>query len=57
MPTLFLRRESADITFIHKLINDVTDSPDILRCILFNIPADINHSTPLFCIQVNSKII
>lgn len=53
--TLFFRRKLADITFIHKLINVVTDAPDFLSCILFNISAYNNRSTPLFYIQIYSK--
>jgi len=54
IPTLSFRRELADITFIHKLINGVTDASDLLSCIPFNIPAYNNRSTPLFYIQVHS---
>jgi len=39
IPALSTRREIANISFIYKLINGITDDPDLLNCIPFTIPA------------------
>jgi hypothetical protein len=54
IPALSSRREIADISFIYKLINGITDDPDLLKCIPFTIPAYNNRSTSLFYIPVYS---
>jgi hypothetical protein len=46
------RREIADISFIYKLINGITDNPDLLNCIPFLTPPYNNRSTSLFYIPV-----
>jgi hypothetical protein len=54
IPALSSRREIADISLIYKLINGITDDPDLLNCIPFSIPAYNNRSTSVFYIPVYS---